>query len=270
MNRKKIKISIKDIIYILIIFFLIVLIMLLKKDIEINIFDKDNWIDIIIGSLTILSSTILSLLIIIQGYKLNDKSEKIEIELFNKQVDLDLRERRLNIYSSFMSIGDANIINNENYIITNFINGNHQKNETRFNEIVAKEKELVIALCESEIMFKNHEELLKKIRNLFNAFVEYKRELQNYFDKLYIANKKAIKMLNNDGINITMHNIPKEIITKIPNEYIKCKEIFCKYYNDVRTKENTLIKLITDKTLRSLFDKAININKIGGAYETKI
>lgn len=257
------KIQVKDIIYILIITILLVLFLLSKKDFETNMLDKDNWIDIIIGSLTFLSSTILSLLIIRQGYKLNDRTEKIEIETFDKQIDLDLRETRLNIYSTFMSIGNSNIINNENYIITNFIGGNHQKNEDRFNEIIIKGNELTVALCEAELMFKEDSELILYIRKIFDTFVEYKQELQNYFVKQYIANKEAIKMLKKDGINVTTQYIPKKIITTSPNEYIKCKKIFCKYYNDVRKKEMDLINLITDEKLRELFDKAINISKIG-------
>ena len=257
-------VTIKDGIYIFIIIILCFLIFLFNLDFKINIFDKNNWIDIIIGCLSITISGILSLLLIKQGYKLNEKSEKIETNIFNKQIDLDLRERRLDVYGTIMSLGVSSIINNENYIITNYITGNHSKNEKRFNEIIDKEKDLVIALCESELIFKGNEELLKYIRNIFDTFVDYKGEIQNFFNQLKNLKKVTICELKNDGICILTDEIPLNIIEINPNEYLKCKNIFSEQYKSVRTKEKDLIKLITDKRLIDLFDQAININKIGG------
>lgn len=262
MKQIKKYIQLKDIAYFLIIIALIIIIILSKKDFKINLLDKDNWIDIIIGSITLLSSSILSLLIIKQGYKLNEKSEKIEIETFNKQIDLDLRERRLNIYGTFMGIG--NIVGNRESLITNFIGGNHIKNEELFNRIISKENDITVALFEAELLLKDSEELLEYIRNISLTFVSYRQELQKYFEKQYIANDEVISMLKKDDIIVDNTNtIPLNIIINNHDEYEKCKKIFYQYYKPVIEKEKRLLQLISDVKIRNLFDKAINISKIG-------
>lgn len=262
MKRLKKYIQLKDIIYVIIIIVLIITIVLSKKDFEINMLDKNNWVDIIIGSLTFLSSSILSLLIIRQEYKINEKSEKIEIESFNKQIDLDLRERRLNIYGTFMGIG--NIVGNREYLITNFISGNHIKNEELFNRIISKENDITIALCEAELLLKKSKKLLQHIRNISLTFVSYRRELQKYFENQYIANDEVIAMLKKDKIIVDdTRIIPLNIIINNHDKYIKCREVFYQYYEPVIEKEKQLLQFISDVEIRNLFDKVINISKIG-------
>jgi len=252
------KISTKKIICIVIFVILIFLII----DFKIDILSRDNWVDIIIGAITFLGSSILSILIINQTYKLDEKNKKIEIEIFNKQIDLDLRERRLNIYSSFMSLGVTSMVNNSDYFVLNFIGGNCLNNERRLNDIINKEQELVIALHEAKLLFKDNEKLLENLSEIQFHFTMYRWAIQSYLDKeIYAANDEVIGMLNKDK-NITVKSIPEDLIRLDKDEYLKCKDIFYNHYEKAKKEEITLFNLINDDNLQILFDKLININKI--------
>lgn len=259
---EKSKFTFKDVIYILIIIILLILLILSKIDFKINFINKDNWVDIIIGSVEFLGSTILSILIIYQGYKINHKEELLETKMFNKQLDMELRERRLNVYSEFMILGVIGLDNIKNSMINNFISANHEQNKIKYEEILEKERRITKAYCEAKLLFNDDKELVEYLGNLFNLFIEYRFEINKFMGNFYVANEEAIKLLKNEGYSNIGPWIPKEIILEAPEEYEKCVKIFELYYSDVLKKEKEISKIIASEKLDTLFQKYINIKKM--------
>lgn len=252
--------SIKDIIYLIIILFLIILLILSKKDLDANILNKDNWIDIILSGTSILFSTLLSILIIWQGYKLNKRSEKLEIDTFNKQIDLDLRDRRLEIFNSFES--SVYKLDNKNFFISSFISMNYEKIERRFNSIIEKENELISAYCEAKFVFKDNLELLYLLGEFVPLFSDYCFKLQTFWGDMYKATEEAIIMLRKDGFLLAEKHIPKDLIDTDYKEYKKCVSIFEKYYNSVSETEAKIVEFVSSEKFIIAFEKDINIEKI--------
>lgn len=264
------KVTIKDIVYILIIMILLVLLILSKLDFRFNILDKDNWVDIA----AIIPSTLLSILLFKQAYELNKKQEKLEkelskkdkeleIEIFNKQLDLELRERRLNIYCTFMSLGVINVRDNKKVLAINFLLGKHEGNEMIMNEIMNKEKEVTNAFCEAKLLFKEDNELLEYIYDIFNQYIEFRIETAKYIRTFYDSNEKGKIYLNSTGIIVTTEWIPYDLISTNPEEFEHVLQIFEDKYTTALEKEIKLRDLITNKKFIEVFDKYINIDKIG-------
>lgn len=252
--------SIKDIVYIIIILFLIVMLILSKKDLDANILNKDNWIDIILNGISILFSTILSVLIIWQGFKLNKHSEKLEIDTFNKQIDLDLRDRRLEIFKTFES--SLYKLDNKDFFISSFISMNYDKLDRRFNSIVEKENELISAYCEAKFIFKDNVELLELLEEFLSMFSNYCEKLQTFWGDMYKANDEAIIMLRKDGLLSATKYIPKELIDTDYKKYKKCVSIFEKYYSSVIEEELKIVDFLSSEKFNKAFEKDINIEKI--------
>ena len=255
-------ITIKDVVYIIIISVLLILLVLSKIDNNINVISKDNWIDIIMGVIAVVPSIILS--IIVYNFEKNStiKQEKLEKTIFNKELDSQLREERLEIFSSLMSLGTFNIINVKNYIVTNFIGTRQELNGEKIQEIVTKEKEITDAYCKSKLLFKDDKRILEITEKCFNLFVEYRQLLQKFMADCYVANQKSIEYLNKNGYSIATPYLPTEIIEH-PEEFEQCKEIFFEYYKDAEMKEKEIRELISNKNTILAFDKYINIDKIG-------
>lgn len=256
------KITIKDVVYITIITILIVLLILSKIDNNINIISKDNWIDIIMGIIAVFPSLILSIIVYNFEKLSSSKQEKLEKTIFNKELETQLREERLEIFSSLMSLGTFNIINIKNYIVTNFIGGKHELNANKIQEIINKEKEITNAYCKSILIFKKDKKVLKITEECFNLFVEYRQALQQFMADCYVANQKSIEYLNKNGYSIATPYLPLEIIEH-HEEFENCKEIFFEYYKDAEIKEKEIRELISNKDTILAFDKYINIDKIG-------
>lgn len=232
-----------------------------KIDFDINIISKDNWIDIILNGISILCSVILSSLLLWQGFKLDKRAEKLEIDTFNKQIDLDLRDRRLEIFKSFKS--SAYKLDNKDFFISSFISMNYEKIDRRFNSIVEKENELISAYCEAKFIFKDNLELLDLLENFVSMFSDYCLKLQTFWGDMYKANKEAIIMLRRDGLIFVKKYIPKDLIDTNYEEYKKCFSIFEKYYNPVLESEEKIVDFLSSEKFNRAFEKDINIKKIG-------
>lgn len=256
------KITIKDVVYIIIISVLLILLVLSKIDNNINVISKDNWIDIIMGIVAIVPSIILSIIVFNFEKSSTIKQEKLEKTIFNKELDSQLREKRLEIFSSLMSLGTFNIINIKNYLVTNFIGARHELNGEKIQEIVTKEKEITDAYCKSKLLFKDDKRILEITEECFNLFVEYRQSLQKFMADCYVANQKSIEYLNKNDYSIATPYLPSEIIEH-HEEFEKCKEIFFDYYRDAEIKEKEIKGLISNEDTILAFDKYINIDKIG-------
>lgn len=256
------KFTIRDIIYISIIIILLVLLILSKFDTNINLISKDNWIDIIMGIIAVFPSLILSIVVYNFEKLSSSKQERLEKTIFNKELETQLREDRLEIFTSLMSLGTFNIISIKNYMVTNFIGKRYELNIDKIQEVICKEKEITNNYCKSKLLFKGDEKVLKIIEECFNLFVEYRQTLQKFMADCYVANQRAIEYLNKNGYCITTPYLPSEIIEN-PEEFKKCKEIFFEYYKDAEIKEKEIRKLISNENNILAFDKYINIDKIG-------
>ena len=256
------KVTIKDVIYLIIILVLIILVFLSKMDFRFNILDKNNWIDIIMGFISIIPSTILSIILYNFEKKDSKKQKNLEKTIFNKELDSQLREERLKIFSTIMSLGTLNIINVKNYLVTNFLSQKYDLNADKYNEIVIKEKEITDAYCKSKLLFKDDDKILKIMEKCFNLFVEYRQALQQFMSDCYIANQRAIEELKDWDYRILTPYIPKDIIEH-PEEFNMCKEIFFEYYKKAESKEEEIRNLISNNNTILAFDKYINISKIG-------
>lgn len=256
------KITIRDIIYIGIIIILAILLILSKIDNNINFISKDNWIDIIIGIIAVFPSLILSIIVYNFEKKNSSRQDKLEKIIFNKELDSQLREERLAIFSSLMSLGTFNIINIKNYLVTNFIGGRHELNGNKIQEIIYKEQEITNAYCKSILLFKEDEKIIGIVEECFKLFVEYRQTLQKFMRDCCVANQKSIEYLNENGYSIVTPYLPSKIIEH-HEEFEKCKEIFFEYYKAAEIKEKEISEIISNKDTIMAFDKYINIDKIG-------
>lgn len=249
-------------IFILIITILTVLLILSRLDFKFNILSKDNWISIIMGLLSFLPSFILSIIVFKLDKSANINQQKNEIDIFNKQLNADLREDRLKIFSTIMSLGVLNITSLKDFLISNFISLQTDKNVEKLNEIIAKEREVTDAYCRSKILFKDDEEINKIMEDVLNTFVEYRQEIQKFLSKMPDISNTAIIELEKKGYEINTPYIPIDLIYTSPDDYNMCKELFYRYYDEVDKKEYEIKKIITNENIIKDFEKYINIKKL--------
>ncbi len=240
--------------------FLGIIVILSHLDFKFNILTQDNWIDIMLCLITIIPTSIFSYLIFKQAKDISNRQEKFEVELLQKQFDASLRENRLNVYNTFMSLKYIERIYNSDIVILNFINQNHEENKKIFDLLLKKEEQIILALCNSKLLFKNDLELEEQNDNLAKLIIAYRECAQEFAKNIYKANDEALSYLHTYHLYIPTKVIPKNVITKNKKIFNDVKEIFRKYTEDLKNKISDISDIFDGDYYMNLYDKYINID----------
>ncbi len=142
-------------------------------------------------------TTILTVFIIFQTYNNNKKINNLTKENTNKQIDLTLLDKRLNVYDTYVKAGIFLTSKSINELIT-FVPSTEFASNKLF-ELYEHESKLVTAHNQAKLLFNDKEliDYLREIRNLYTDYLIAFNKLLNFIIELDKARKKEPNNIKN-------------------------------------------------------------------------